>query len=181
VESESRSVKSNSLQPHGLGSPWNFPGQNTGVGSSSLLQGLFLSQGSKIEIFLSQVSYPAGGFFTSWAMRDTHRKWSMAKCPINGSCLWKHCCYWVLFLLCVTSGSWYKLCEPLSVTLSEKWGQWGLSEMLCKHVMHFLAWCRYLIDVSFLNCSIIFVSSLAPAWLELLHNNFNSGISVDKY
>ena len=27
------------LQPHGLHSPWNFPGQNTGVGSLSLLQG----------------------------------------------------------------------------------------------------------------------------------------------
>ena len=31
---------------HGLYSPWNFPGQNTGVGSRSLLQGIFLTQGS---------------------------------------------------------------------------------------------------------------------------------------
>ena len=30
---------SNSLRPHGLYSPWNSPGQNTGVGSCSLLQG----------------------------------------------------------------------------------------------------------------------------------------------
>ena len=30
---------SNSLQPHGPYSPWNSPGQNTGVGSLSLLQG----------------------------------------------------------------------------------------------------------------------------------------------
>ena len=29
----------NSLQPHGLYSPWSSPGQNTGVGSHSLLQG----------------------------------------------------------------------------------------------------------------------------------------------
>ena len=36
----------NSLWPHGLYSPWNFPGQNTGVGSCSLLQGLFPTQGS---------------------------------------------------------------------------------------------------------------------------------------
>ena len=27
------------LQPHGLYSPWDCPGQNTGVGSLSLLQG----------------------------------------------------------------------------------------------------------------------------------------------
>ena len=38
-ESESRSVMSDSLQPYGLGSPWNSPGQNIGVGSCSLLQG----------------------------------------------------------------------------------------------------------------------------------------------
>ena len=44
-ESESRSVVSNSLQPHGLYSPWNSPGQNTGVGSFSLLQGIFPTQG----------------------------------------------------------------------------------------------------------------------------------------
>ena len=33
VWSESRSVVSNSLQPHRLYSPWDSPGQNTGVGS----------------------------------------------------------------------------------------------------------------------------------------------------
>ena len=37
-ESESGSVVSYSLQPHGLYSPWNSLGQNTGVGSLSLLQ-----------------------------------------------------------------------------------------------------------------------------------------------
>ena len=40
-ESESHSVVSDSLWPHGLYSPWNSPGQNTGVGSLSLLQGIF--------------------------------------------------------------------------------------------------------------------------------------------
>ena len=35
-----------SLRPHGLG-PWNSLGQNTGVGSRSLLQGIFQTQGSK--------------------------------------------------------------------------------------------------------------------------------------
>ena len=54
------SVVSDSLQPHGLYSLWNSPGQNTGVGSHSLLQ----------EIFPTQVSHIAGGFFTSWATRE---------------------------------------------------------------------------------------------------------------
>jgi len=37
---------SNSLQPHGLYSPWNSPDQNTGVGSLTLLQGIFPTQRS---------------------------------------------------------------------------------------------------------------------------------------
>ena len=40
-ESENCSVMSNSLQPHELYSPWNSPDENTGVGSLSLLQGIF--------------------------------------------------------------------------------------------------------------------------------------------
>ena len=44
-ETESRSVVSDSLQPHGLYSPWNSLGQNTGLGSLSLLQGIFPTQG----------------------------------------------------------------------------------------------------------------------------------------
>ena len=53
--SESRSVLSNSLGSHGLYSAWNAPGQNPGVGSHSLLQGIFPNQVSRI----------AGGFFIS--------------------------------------------------------------------------------------------------------------------
>ena len=44
--SESCSVMSDSLWPHGLYNPWNSLGQNTGVGSLSLLQGIFPPQGS---------------------------------------------------------------------------------------------------------------------------------------
>ena len=42
AERESRSVVSNSLQPNGL---YYSPGQNTRVGSCSLLQGIFPTQG----------------------------------------------------------------------------------------------------------------------------------------
>ena len=40
------SVVSDSLRPQGLFSPWNSPGQSTGVGSLSLLQGTFPTQGT---------------------------------------------------------------------------------------------------------------------------------------
>ena len=59
-ESESRSVGSNSLQPHRLHIPWNSPGQNTGVSGLSLLQGIFPDPRDQ-----TQISYIAGGFFTS--------------------------------------------------------------------------------------------------------------------
>ena len=43
-ESETSSVVSDSLGPCGLQSPWISPGQNTGVGRLSLLQGIFPTQ-----------------------------------------------------------------------------------------------------------------------------------------
>ena len=63
LESESCSVMSDSLQPHGLYSPWNSSGQNTGLGSLSLLQGIFPTQGSKQGLLHCrrihyQLSYP---------------------------------------------------------------------------------------------------------------------------
>ena len=45
-ESESCSVVSDSLRFHELYSPWNSLGESTGVGSLSLLQGIFPTQGS---------------------------------------------------------------------------------------------------------------------------------------
>ena len=52
VESESHSVLSNSLQPHGLQPtrllhPWDSPGKNAGVGSHALLQGNLPDPGIK--------------------------------------------------------------------------------------------------------------------------------------
>ena len=74
VESESKShlVECNFLQPHGLYSPWNSPGNNTGVGSLSLLQGIFPPQGlnpglphqsSKQKGFKLKRSSTYGGIF----------------------------------------------------------------------------------------------------------------------
>ena len=57
-ESESHSVMSNSSRPYGLYSPWNSPGQNTGVGSFFLLQRIFQPMDR------TQVSCIAGRFCT---------------------------------------------------------------------------------------------------------------------
>ena len=66
---------SNSLWPHGLYSPWNSPGQNTGVGSLSLLQGIFWTRDR------TQVSHIAGGFFASWATKEAQEYWSGQPIP----------------------------------------------------------------------------------------------------
>ena len=49
-ESESHSVMFDFLRPHGLYSPWNSPGQNTSMGSRSLLQGIFPTQLSNLHV-----------------------------------------------------------------------------------------------------------------------------------
>ena len=53
---------SDSLQPHGLNSPWNSPGQITGVSSLSLLQGIFPNPGIKPRSPTLQAD-----FFPNWA------------------------------------------------------------------------------------------------------------------
>ena len=68
-ESDSCLVVFNSLWPHGLYSPWNFPGQNTGVGSLSLLQGIFPTQGSNPGLpycrqIIYQLNYQGSPFST---------------------------------------------------------------------------------------------------------------------
>ena len=69
-ESESRSVVSDSFQPHELYSPWNSPGQNSGVGSLSF------SRGSSQPGNQTRVSCIVAEFFTSWARREAQEYWS---------------------------------------------------------------------------------------------------------
>ena len=69
-ESESCSVLSDSLRPHGLYSPWNSPGQDTGLGSLSLLQRIFPTQVSNSGLphcrwILYQLSHK-GSIFMKW-------------------------------------------------------------------------------------------------------------------
>ena len=64
---------SNSLRPHELYSPWNFPDQNTGVGSLSLLQGIFPTQGSNPGLLhcgqiLHQLSHKGSPKLLEWVV-----------------------------------------------------------------------------------------------------------------
>ena len=62
---------SDSLPPRGLYSPWNSPGQNTDVGSLSLLQGIFHTQGSNPGLpycrwILDQLSHQGSPRILEW-------------------------------------------------------------------------------------------------------------------
>ena len=69
--SKSHSALSDSLWPHGLRSPWNSPGQNTGLGSLSLLQGIFPTQESNSDLphcrqILYQLSHKGSPSILEW-------------------------------------------------------------------------------------------------------------------
>ena len=69
-ESKSHSVVSDSLQSHG-NSPWNSLGQNTGVGSLFLLQGIFPTQRSnpglpRCRQILYQLSHQGSPRILEW-------------------------------------------------------------------------------------------------------------------
>ena len=59
------------LQPHGLHSLQDSPGQNTGVGSLSLLQGIIPTQGSNPGL-----PHCRRILYTSWATREAQEYWS---------------------------------------------------------------------------------------------------------
>ena len=70
-KSESCSVESDCLRPYGLYSLWNSPGQNIGVGSLSLLQGIFPTQGwipgfSHCRQILYHLSYQGNPRILGW-------------------------------------------------------------------------------------------------------------------
>ena len=67
VKFTSNSFQPLGLQPFRLLSPWNSPGQNTGAGSHSLLQGIFPIQESNPDLshcrqILYQLSYQGSPF-----------------------------------------------------------------------------------------------------------------------
>ena len=91
-ESESCSVVSYSLQPQGLYSPWNSPGQNTGMGSLSLLQGIFPTQGSNPGLshcgqILYQLSHKATPRILEWVAYPFSRGFSPPRNWTGISCI----------------------------------------------------------------------------------------------
>ena len=86
-----KSLSRVSLQPHGLYSPWNSPGQNTGVGSLSLFQGIFPIQGSNPGLphcrqILYQLSYKGSPRILEWIAYPFSSGSSQSRGLIRVSC-----------------------------------------------------------------------------------------------
>ena len=93
--SESWSVMSDSLWPHGLYRPWNSPGQNTEMGSPSLLQGIFSTQGLNPGLLhcrwiLYQLSHKGSPGILEWvaypfsSRSSWPRNWTQFSCIAGG-------------------------------------------------------------------------------------------------
>ena len=92
MESESCSVMSDSLWPHGLYSPWNSPGQNTGVGSLFLFQGILPTQGSNPGLWhcrqiLYQLSHKGSPRILEWVAYPFSRGSSQTRNRTRVSCI----------------------------------------------------------------------------------------------
>ena len=79
------------LWPHGLYSPWNSPGQNTGVGSLSLPQVIFPTQGSNTGLahcrrILHQLSHKGSPRLLEWVAYPFSRGSSWPRNRIGVSC-----------------------------------------------------------------------------------------------
>ena len=91
-KSESFSVLSDSLWSHGLYIPWNSPGQNTGVGSLFLLQGIFPTQGSNPRLphyrrILYQLSHKGSPRILEWVARPFSSDSSPPRNQTGVSCI----------------------------------------------------------------------------------------------
>ena len=174
-ESESRSVVSNSLWPHGLYSPWNSPDQNTGLGSLSLLQGIFPTQRSNPGLLhwrrvlyqlshkgspriLEWVAYPfssgssrprnwtgvscsAGGFCTSWAIREAHKPCNLMPKKTNNLPILHSVTFTELFsfLYCISPPH-----LPSPTTLTLRWIPKLYQEYKSHNLSHYLMAKEYL-------------------------------------
>ena len=90
VKSESPSVVSNYLWPHGLYSPWNSPGRNTGLGSLSLLHEMVPTQGSNPDVLhctwiLYQLSHKGSPRILEWVAYPFSSRYKRYRLKVQSS------------------------------------------------------------------------------------------------
>ena len=86
-ESERRLVVSDSLSPHELYGPRNSPGQNAGMDSLSLLQGIFPTQGSNPGLAHCRQSHKGSRRILEWVAYPISRGSSWPRNWTRVSCI----------------------------------------------------------------------------------------------
>ena len=119
-QSANRSVVSDSLQPRGLYSPWDSPDQNTGVGSLSLLQEIFPTQGANTglphcRLIVYHLSHQGSPRILEWVVysfsrgSSQPRNWTGVSCIAGGLLTSWAVRIWgmILKISSSTKASWY--------------------------------------------------------------------------
>ena len=150
---------SNSLPPHGLYSPWDSPGQNTGVGSLSILQGIFPPHGSNPCLWhcrriLYQLSQQGSPRILEWVAYPFSRGSSRPRNRIGVSCIAGK------FFTCWTTGKpnagisfhYFKLLVNFSIFCS----------FLCNNIAYFkymflCIWCFIILFYISLSCCLLLI------------------------
>ena len=153
-EDKSHSGVSGSLWPHGPCSPWNSPGQNPGVSSLSLLQGIFPTHGSNPGLLhcrqiLYQLSHKGSPRILEWVAcpfsrgSSWHRNWTGVSCIAGGFFtnwaireahthttfvfsfpLWLNLGYWIQFPVLYSGSLLFIHLDYLSAKVLYWYGRW---------------------------------------------------------
>ena len=149
--SESCSVVSNSLWPQEWYSPWISPGQNTGVGTLSLLQGIFSTQG------LNPGLLPCRQFLYQLSHKESPRKLECVtyRSSSGSSCrrYWNQGllhCRWILYQLCyqgsptisvlfIKQSGWQFLLNSIKQWEIFPSQAWNLGLLHCRQILYLLS------------------------------------------
>ena len=138
--------------PYGLYSPWNSPGQNTGVGGLSLLQGIFPTQGLNPGLphcrrILYQLSYEGSPSIKSTSLIPQ-------RCPIQvGHCSCLDLCIHHLSINCSVqfssvAQSCPTLCDPMDWLLHARLPCPSPTPRACSNSCPLSWWCHPTISSS---------------------------------
>ena len=137
--SVSSSVVPHSLQPHGLQPtrlpcPWGFPGKDTGVGGHFLLQGIFPTQGSNLDLLhCRQILYHLSYEGSPLSRPSETIKLYFCFCRVEGNYMWHN----ATSVLCTV---WLNEClHSLPTFLQRK--QWFYFLAIRKSL--FLGWLKF--------------------------------------
>ena len=155
-DSESCSVMSDSLLPHGLYGPWNSPGQNTRVGNFS--RGSSQPRSPALQVDSYHLSHQGSPRILEWVANPFSTGSSWSRNQIGVSCIaggfftsWARCYAWKM------KSSWLDLGLPkatcINIGLPLGIHSTRYIDFHCIQVVHFYVFPK---DSSFLRADVIF-------------------------